>query len=309
MADENIVDEVVDTKVVQPPAETPAVVETSATLVTDPPKDVTQAKTTEKVAVADWPADWREKASGGDSKKMQRLSRFTSPQALADAFIATQNKLSETRPLLPKDAKPEELAAYRQALGVPEAPDKYDLSGIEIDAAEKASIDKFLATAHGVHMTPDQVRASIDAYTKISEDARNDRLAQDSTAKEKAEDELRAEWGNEFRTNINLITNFLDAAPQGLRDKLLHGRLSDGTPIGSSPEALRFLASLALKENPSGVVVPSGVATESAVEDEITKIEKTMRMNRAEYNRDEKMQARYRELLVWREGQKARRAA
>lgn len=306
MADENIVDQVVDTKVVQPKAEVADVVETSPTLITDPPKE--GVAEVEKPAPADWPSDWREKAAAGDAKKVQRLSRFASPQALADAFIATQNKLSETRPLLPKDAKPEELDAYRQALGVPEAPDKYDLTGIEIDPAEKASIDKFLQTAHGVHMTPDQVRASLDAYTKISDDARNERLSQDNTLKEKAEDELRSEWGTEFRSNINLITNFLDAGPQGMREKLLHGRLADGTPIGSSPEMLRFLASLARKENPSGVVVPSGVATESAVEDEITKIEKVLRTNRAEYNRDTKMQARYRELLEWREGQRARAA-
>jgi hypothetical protein len=316
MADENIVDELVDTKVV-PGAKTgdadakAGATDVTPNLVTDAPKDDGKEAKTERPAPVDWPADWREKAASGDAKKLARLTRYASPQAIADALIAAQNKISagDLKVTLGKDAKPEEVAAYREAHGIPEAPDKYDLAGVDIDSAEKPMIDKFLVSAHQAHMTAEQVRATINAYSGISEDAKNARLSADNEAKEKAEDALRSEWGNEFRTNINLITNLLDTAPQGLRDKLLHGRLADGTPIGSSPEALQFLAGLARDRNPSGVVVPSGVATESAIEDEIGKIEKTMRENRAAYNRDEKMQARYRDLLVWREARKGPKAA
>lgn len=308
MAEENLIDQVVDTKVIPQDADTSSGDDTPS-LLSDAPKSG-EDKVVEVKAPVDWPADWREKAAAGDTKKLQRLSRYASPQAIADALIAAQNKIAsgELKAALGKDAKPEEVAAYREAHGIPEEPGKYDLAGLEIEAAEKPAIDKFLAAAHGVHMTPDQVRASLDAYTKISEEAKNTRLTQDNEAKEKAEDALRSEWGSEFRTNLNLITNLLDTAPQGLRENLLHGRLADGTPIGSSPEALKFLVGIAREKNPSGVVVPSGVATESSVADEISKIEKAMRENRAAYNRDEKMQARYRQLLEWREGQRARAA-
>ena len=303
MADENIVDQVIDTKVITDT--TTAGTGATTTVVTDASKtDVEPAVT----APADWPTDWREKAAGGDAKKLQRLGRFTSPQALADAFIATQNKLAETRPALTKDAKPEELAAYRTALGIPETPEKYDLTGLDFDQTEKAMVDKFLTSAHSANMTPTQVRASLEAFTKLSEDARNTRLSDDEALKTKAEDKLRSDWGNEYRTNINLITNLLDGAPSGFRDKFLHGRLSDGTPIGSDPDALQFLVNLARERNPAGVVVPSGVATESAVMDELSKIEKVMRTDRAAYNKDEAMQARYRELLVYRENQRLRAA-
>jgi hypothetical protein len=307
MADENIVDEVVDTKVVTQAA--PAgTIDTSAAdtvLLTDPPKDpVADAAATKQ---GDWPADWRDKFAGGDAAKAARLSRYTSPQALTDALIAAQNKIrtGEMKPVLGKDAKPEEIAAFREAHGIPEAPEKYDLGDMEVPEGEKPMVDKFLASAHSVNMTPDQVRTALKAYTDISEEARNARIAQDNEIKASAEDALRAEWGEDYRTNINLVTNLLDAAPEGLRDKLLRGRLADGTPIGSSPEALRFLVGLARERNPAGVVVPSGVITAQSVDDEIQKIEKTMREDRAAYNRDEKMQARYRQLLVWRSSQKA----
>lgn len=261
-------------------------------------------------APATWPEKWRELGSDNDAKIAARLSRYASPKEVIKALIAAQNRIAagDLKVSLGKDAKPEEIAAYREAHGIPDEPTKYDLTGLTIGDDDKPLVDKFLAAAHGAHMTPDHVRASLNAYAQISEDARNQRAALDLEVKEKAEDALRAEWGGEFRTNINMISNLLDTAPQGVRDKLLHGRLSDGTPIGSSPEVLQFLASLARERNPSGVVVPSGVATESAVEDEIAKIEKVLRTDRAAYNRDEKMQSRYRELLQWREGQRSKAA-
>jgi len=302
MADENIVDELVDTKVVTPAA----TVDDSATdtgLVTDLEPEVPPTKTATKAPVTpDWPADWRDKAAGGDAAKAARLARYASPQALADALIAAQNKIrtGEVKPVLGKDAKPEEVAAFREAHGIPEAPDKYDLGDLTVPDGEKPMVTKFLESAHKVNMTPEQVKASLSAYTEISEVARNERLAQDNEIKNTAEDALRAEWGNDYRVNINLVTNLLDTAPEGLRDKLLRGRLADGTPIGSSVEALKFLVGVARERNPAGVVVPSGIATAQSVSDEIQKIEKAMRDDRAAYNRDDKMQARYRQLLEWR---------
>jgi hypothetical protein len=265
----------------------------------------------QKPESGDWPDDWREKVAGGNQEKAQRLSRYASPQALADALIAAQNKIrsGDLKVSLSKDAKPEEIAEYRKQHGIPEAPDKYDISGVEFDETEKPMVETFLKEAHTANMSPEHVRAALGAYAKIAEEARNTRLAADNEAKENAEDALRSEWGNEFRTNVSLITNLLDSGPQGVRDKLLHGRLADGTPIGSSPEVLNFLVGIARERNPSGVVVPSGVASESSVEDEIAKIEKTMRTDRASYNRDEKMQSRYRQLIDWRENQRRKQAA
>lgn len=305
MADENIVDEVVDTKTVQPapaPTPAPAPVDGSAGDAGVVPTVTDDKGEPAKATPSDWPDDWRAKFAGGDEQKAARLQRYTSPQAIADALIAAQNKLrsGEVKPVLGKDAKPEEIAAFREAHGIPETPDKYDIRDLDIAAEEKPLVEKFLTSAHGVHMTPEQVKTSLAAYSEIAEAARNERAAKDQEAKNAAEDALRAEWGQEYRVNLNLITNMLDAASEGLRDKLLRGRLADGTPIGSSPEALRFLAGLAREKNPAGVVVPSGVVTAQSVDDEIQKIEKTMRENRTAYNRDEALQARYRQLIEWR---------
>jgi len=299
-------DDPVDTKLI-PDAAKDAPIVTPEPVATDgktvDPVTPTADKPPEKVVEATWPADWREKAASGDEKKLAKLSRYASPQAVADALLAAQAKLGEKGTRLPKDATPEQVAQWRVDNGIPEKPDAYDvkLAGIEISDADKPLIDKFLASAHGSNMTGDQVKASLQSYYEVLEDAKQERLRADSDLQVKAEDELRAEWGADYRRNLNMVTNLLGP---DLRDQLLLGRLADGTPVGSSPDVLRFLTSLALERNPTGIVAPSGVTNEATIDSEITKIETFMKTSRNAYNKDEKMQERYRQLLTYKSKQK-----
>src|SRR5580765_7475618 len=76
-----------------------------------------------------WPADWRKNIAGDDEKELAQASRYASPADIWKKARALEQRLSsgELRPVLTKDAKPEEITAYRKAHGIPEAPDKYDL--------------------------------------------------------------------------------------------------------------------------------------------------------------------------------------
>jgi hypothetical protein len=256
-----------------------------------------------------WPADWRQTVSKADAKVLARLERYASPEAAMQALIAAQNRISagELMPALGKDASAEEIAAWREAHGIPPSPDKYDL-GKDTDGMDKDALKQMLEVAHKTNQTPEQVKASIAAVKAMAIQSAESRHEADLAVQKESEDVLRTEWGTEFRRNINLIHGMLDGTttPE-LKDKLLGGRLSDGTPIGSSPEALKFLVGLALIHNPTGVVVPGSEANPmKGVESEIEKIEKTMRENRNAYNKNEPMQARYRELLEAREKLKPR---
>ena len=260
-----------------------------------------------------WPADWRKTVSKDDAKVLSRLERYASPEAAMQALIEAQNRISrgELAPKLGKNATPEQIKEWRAANNIPEAPDKYDLGKGATDGFQPELLAEVLNKAHATNQTPEQVKATLDAWRGIQTKVAEQRAEQDLDLQTKGEDALRAEWGPEFRRNINLIHGMLDgAATPALKESLLGGRLADGTPIGSSPEALKFLVGLALIQNPAGVVVPGAEANPlKGVDDEIGAIEKTMRTNRAEYNRDEKMQARYRELLGAREKLKPRQSA
>jgi len=258
-----------------------------------------------------WPADWRQTVSGEDAKTLERMSRYASPADVAKALIAAQNKISsgELKPVLTKDAKPEEITAYRKAHGIPEAPDKYDLGkDIPLDPKNPLSA-AFLKAAHESNQTPEQVKASLLAYNAFQTQTNDLRAENDKKQQTLTEEALRAEWGGEYRRNINLIHGLLDfAGSQDLKDKLLSARLADGTRFGDSPDVMKMLAGLALIQNPTGVVVPGGDGNQAeTIDSEIAKIEKVMRENRPAYTKDEKMQARYRDLLGARESMKTRK--
>ena len=231
-----------------------------------------------------------------------------------EALVAAQNRISagELKPVLGKNATPEQVKEYREALGIPETPDKYDLGkDIKIEGMDPTLLGEVLKEAHESNQTPDQVKATLKAWSKISQSVKEQQYESDVNIQKTSEDALRAEWGTEYRRNINIIHGMLDgAASPGLKDAIMGGRLADGTPIGSSPDALKFLVGLALIQNPTGVVVPGSEANPmKGVEEELAKIDQTMKTNRAAYNKDEKMQARYRELLVAKEKLKPRASA
>lgn len=242
---------------------------------------------------------------------LARLDRYASPEAAMHALIAAQNKISsgELKPVLSKDAKPEEITEYRKTMGIPETPDKYDLgSDLQLDDDDKSTAAELLKAAHATNQTPDQVKATLKAIKTLQQSSSEARFESDKQLIQQGEDTLRAEWGPEYRRNINLIHGLLDgAASPEIKDAFFKSRLPDGKPIGSSPEMLKLLVSLALVQNPTGVVVPGSEANpQKGVADEITAIEKTMRENRGAYNKDEKMQERYRQLLDAREKMKPR---
>lgn len=246
----------------------------------------------------------------GDDKVLTRLKRYASPEALSEALISAQNRISsgDLKPVLKKDATPEQIAEYRTAHGIPETPDKYDLGNPTLSEAGKVTLGKYLSVAHASNMTADQIKVSLGFIGEMNQAAKLAQAERDVELEEAGTEALREEWGGEYKRNIAFINNLLDGAVSpAFKDKILGGRLADGTPMGSDPETLRFLASLALIQNPAGTLVP-GFNNKPAdgVDEEIAKIDKVMREDRAAYNNDEKMQSRYRELLEAREKLRAR---
>lgn len=260
---------------------------------------------------AAWREDWRQTMAKGDEKVLKRLERYASPEALSDALIAAQNRISsgDLKPVLKKDSTPEQIAEWRAANGVPEKPDGYDLGkDVKLSDQGKAFMERYLPIAHANNMTADQVKANLGFIAEMNKAEAVGRATRDVELEESGEETLRAEWGGEYKRNVTFIHNLLDgAATPEFKDKLLGGRLADGTPIGSDPAALRFLMSLALVQNPTGTLVPGYNNTPiEGVDEEIKKIETLMRTDRAAYDKDEKQQARLRELYGARETLKKR---
>lgn len=244
-------------------------------------------------AKADWPDDWREKLAGGDEKLLKQLRRYQSLKAWSDAGVAARQKISsgEYRAPLPKDASDDQVKAWRAENGIPETPEGYLEAlpdGLNIGEDDKPIIGKFAQEMHGLNASPEVVGKAVDWYFREQEAQAAAQKEADKKAMRDAEDELRAEWGAEYRSNINALNNWLDGAPEGLKDNILSARLGDGTILGNNPAAVRWLTSLAAEMNPGGTIAPgSGMSNAESVESEIARLEKLMRTDRKAYQKEE----------------------
>lgn len=257
----------------------------------------------------DWAPNWRELMAGGDEKELKQLGRYASPSEVWKKARALETRMSsgQLRSVLPENASAEELAAWRKEHGIPEKADGYDLKDVGVKEDAKPLVDKFLALAHQTNQTPEQVKAGLKFIKELSQDQAASLREKDETMRMKYEDNLRNEWGEDFRRNINAIHGLLDSeAPPGFKEMLLDARLSDGTLIGNHPDMLKMLLNMALIKNPVATIVPNAANPQKGIDTRIEEIEKMMRTDRASYNKDEKVQSEYRQLLEAREQLQAR---
>jgi hypothetical protein len=271
-----------------------------------------------------WPDDWREKtaehAAAGDKKayekELARLQKLDSPISMYGSYRSMENTWASKQfvKLPGKDAKPEEIAEYHKAMGVPEKPEDYYNAvklenGAVIGDADRPVIDSFAKAAHSAGMPASHVNAALNWYFNSQEQAAAQLDEADDRHKTEAARALKDEWGGSFKRRTNAVGTLFDIAPGGvdaknpnsLMSRLLSGRTSDGRIIGDDPDVVRWLASLAHERNPAATVVEDADMSGKSVENEISEIEKLMRENRTSYNRDTNKQARYRELLEARD--------
>lgn len=261
---------------------------------------------------AKFPDNWREGLAGGDPRKVERLSRYGTPQAVADALVSVQERISKgelrSNVPFPEKGTDQEKAAWRAEQGIPAKADEYftvmKLSGNKtIDEADKPKMSILMERMHAANATPAQTAAAVEAYYAAVEDQTNRRLEQDRIDVENTRDSMVAKMGlPEFKANYNLVTAMFDMVPAKVKDVLMYGRLANGKPILGDPDVFEGLTQWARAINPAGALVPNaGGNTAGAIEDEIASIEKDMRTDRAAYNKDEKKQERYRQLLEARD--------
>lgn len=259
-----------------------------------------------------WPDDWASKMTNGDEKLSKIAGRYASPEAMFNALVAAQNRIrsGELKPALPDNPSDEEMAQWREDNGIPKSANDYDLtfdSGLVLNDEDKETYQGFLDAAHNANFTNEQVKAAIEWDNIRQEEEINARHELDADQRTAALDELNVEWGGNFRRNVNMVQGLLNMLPEDVRDEFRAARLPDGTALFNNANILRGFAAIAGELNPAGVVVPAeGGDPMKGVNDEIAEIESFMNKDRKAYNKDEKMQARYRELLGAREKLNAR---
>lgn len=247
-----------------------------------------------------FPDDWREQLSGGDEKLLRELSRFTSPQMLVKSWKDTRTKISsgQYKTSLPDGATPEELAQWRQENGVPESWEKYDRDlgdGMVLGEEDKPIVDSFLQKMHDANMPASMAKDVLKWYYEWNDSLQQEAYERDAEFKETALEELRTEWGAEFKANINAVRSLVG---DELGDLLFSARTETGERLGDHPAVLKFLAQTARELNPAATLVPSTSSNNlQTIEQEIAAIKKEIANPASSYWKDEAKQKRFQDLL------------
>jgi len=263
-------------------------------------EDGTDATETVEVEVVDetistdqgWSESWRQDYAGEDQGKLDKLSRYASPNAAFDAMIAAQSKISsgDYKQVIdfPDKGTDEEKSKWRSENGIPESAEKYEF---EDESLKNMAFEN--------NLKPEVAQVALD-WRETQQKAADDALAEtDQKDTENTEDVLRSEWGNEYRVNMNKIHGLLDGAEEGIKEQLMGARLGDGTMLGSNPAVLKFLADLALIQNPTTTLVPAGGDLQGSLDAELKDLQGLMANKQSDYWKGPKAeanQARVREL-------------
>jgi hypothetical protein len=274
---------------------------TTATQTTTLAEGGGQASSTEGSAAA--APDWRDQLAGDDLRLRERLNRFASPADLARSYRSLEQKLSsgEYRRDLPDTATDEEKAAWRKELGIPDKADGYAVElpeGLVLGKDDQPVVDLFRQFAHERNYTPRQFNEALTWYYETQDALASQREDADAAFRQQSEDALRAEYGADFRRNMNVLGSVRDSMPEDLAARLLAGRLADGTKIGNDPAFIRWMVSLGLELNPASTLVPATAANAGAsIATELESIARLRVENPEKYWKDNKLLERERELI------------
>lgn len=256
-----------------------------------------------------FPEKWRDGLAAGDVKKIERLSRYGTPQAVADALLSVQERISKgelrSNVPFPEKGTDAEKAEWRKEQGIPADPKEYyptlKLAGDRtIPDEDKPKVDGFIAKMHEKNANPVVVSAALDAYYERVEEATNERIELDKTQVQATRDQLIATQGlPEFKTNMNLVNGMIEMVPEKVRDLFKGARLADGSPLlGGNADVFMGLVEMARAINPIGAVVPNtGDNSAATIDAEIAKNVKMMSTDRKGWDADPKNQARHLQLL------------
>lgn len=253
--------------------------------------------------------------SGGNAETRKWLDRFASPHNVTKAALEARRKIGSGEYLKARPevdgTTPEGKAAldeWRAQAGIPKSHEEYLPKDFKIDDDAKPGVDSFLKKMHEADAPPTAVKAALEWRNAFLAEQAAQIAERDRANVAKAEDELRDEWGGDYRGNLTGIHTLLDShGAKGLKEKFLGARYPDGTRFGDDPDTLRFLEAVSREINPQGTIAPVGGSDlGKSLDKEISDIEATMGTDA--YWKDAGKQERYRELLTIKNKRAARAA-
>jgi hypothetical protein len=201
---------------------------------------------------------------------------------------------------LPENPTEEEIAAYREAKGIPKEPEGYyeKFGDLQVGDEDKPYLDEFLKTvAHPNNWSPEQVKAAYEFQRANTEAQMAAYEEQNDNAFEETQSLLKEKWGKEYDANITQVNNLVNLMGEEAAEIFHSVRSADGIGLFNHPVVAEAVLNLAKEINPLPASVGGSGANEQSIGDELREIEKVMNTNRSAYNKDQAMQQRYVDLI------------
>jgi hypothetical protein len=201
-----------------------------------------------------WGEGWRDGLAKGDATRLRRLEKYATPDAVATALFAAQDRLTRgaTLPALPDDATDDEVKAFRKAQGIPDSAKEYGLAWPEGHAAteaDTAGLNAFAEFMHAKHIPPTAVKAAFEYYTSAQAAARQERAEAAHELNLQQVAELRKEYpGREFKRSMTIAEEFLAHHFEGREealDMVLQASLPNGVQIKNFAPFISGLVAMA----------------------------------------------------------------
>ena len=206
---------------------------------------------------AETPADpWeglKQRLAKGDTKILNQLNRYASLENFARAGLAAQQKIrsGEFAKPLAEDASVAEIAEYRKQNGIPAEPSGYalpEINGYEWGEEDKEVAEAFLERMHRQNAAPALVSDALQWYGEHVAAEREAQAVLDKEDRDKTENDLRAQFGPDYRPTMALISRLVEDEASGfgaLGIDILKARLPDGRQLGAVSDFMGPLAALA----------------------------------------------------------------
>jgi hypothetical protein len=257
------------------------------------------------------PPNWRATFAGDDGKVDPVLERFTTQHDFLKSFKETQARIRSGELLkpLPKGATPDDVKAYREQQGIPGESKGYFEAlpeGLVIGADDQPIFDTFAEKMHAINAPPAFVHEAIKWYNDFQQEQTEALVEADKKHADECSQQLRDEWGSDYRVNINVTKALLSTMPAETQKRFNDARTPEGKAFLNDPEIVKWLVGLGREVNDVATIVDGGATDDKSIDARIAEIEATM--GTKAYTKNEKVQAELRKLYEVREKRKARAA-
>ena len=236
-----------------------------------------------EAAKAYWPGDWKDKVVGEakDDPFAKWVARYGSVEAALKGGFEAVNRVrsGEYKKALTDGAKPEDVAEWRTANGVPEKPDDYKIAVPDDlapdDATKKlfqAEIDAYRPVFHELNLSQKQAEAMTAFYFADQKAVQQAKFQAAQQAMEKSKLDLAREYGRNYEPYMKMSGTFVaEQVGKDGADRLFNTVLADGTHLGSHPDFIRLATNAALAFAGDGEVITGDSASGGSLQEQYDK--------------------------------------